>query len=242
MKTLPILVFLLTSLCFTQPALARYNQFAPVFRYTDIGNAQLTLEVGTLYTDGRFVSNSEAIVSDVSTINFSPGIWPYLSGKVIATEALYQGFKSKINTKFRRSSKTYQIDGDPWVVMSIAGIKPPKPKISITTTTPVLTEGVDSSGQFPAAGEFVVSLDTPADKALTLQLKIAGSAKNTKDYKKIKATLKIPSGNLTAALPIQVIDDVRLEGTEFISLTISSGVGYQKGEAKNAVIQILDND
>jgi hypothetical protein len=73
---------------------------------------------------------------------------------------------------------------------------------------------------------------------------ITGSATNGLDYTNIittNAVVKIPPGNLSATISIQVIDDFAVESTESIIFTMANVVHATMGTSTHQ-ISILDND
>ncbi|MCA9194740.1 MAG: DNRLRE domain-containing protein, partial [Planctomycetales bacterium] len=75
----------------------------------------------------------------------------------------------------------------------------------------------------PIDGEFTVYISTPSDTDTVVELTITGSATNGADYKTISNFVTIPANQLSAKIPVQVIDDVINESaTEDVTLNIVS--------------------
>jgi len=95
-------------------------------------------------------------------------------------------------------------------------------------------------------GEFTVRLVSGklADKPITVQYEVGGSAQNAIDYDSIPAQVVIPAGSNGIKIPITVIDDTKPEGIENIALTINKITGYLAftGLNSSATVQIADND
>lgn len=233
-RTFTPLVLLI--LLLAEPAHALFKQFSPVYRYTDLGNGEVSMQVGTILLDGSFVAPSSSVA--IPSTEFAPGVLAAVNGKIVTAEVVYDGFKGVISRKFRRSAQTYAISGAPWVVISVSGAKPPKPTVTIAAT--------DSSASETALdpGEFKIMLDAPTSVDITVRFAIGGAAKRGRDYSSIKNTVKIPAGNTSGLVEIAALDDDRREPTETVKLTLQAGVGYKLGVAslRRASVDIADND
>ena len=234
MKIVRVVALLLTCLVAPQSALAVFNQIAPVFRYTDLNNGQVAMETGTLYLNGQFVPSSTSV--QISAAEFGPNVLLAVSGKVVTALVVYSGFKSIVSPKFRRSVETYSISGAPYVVMSVSGIKPPRPKVSIAAIVPESTEDGSPSG------EFMFTLDSPVAQDVTLRFGISGSARKNKDYQGFSGKLKIPAGNVSGVIEVIPIDDKNKEKTETVTATLIAAKSYRFGPSKRATVKINDND
>lgn len=109
-----------------------------------------------------------------------------------------------------------------------------KPVVTIATTSNG-TEG-SSNGLFTltTSKNFTVSRD--------INISITGTATNGTDYTTIISPVSFPAGQSSVQIPVQVINDVVVEPTETIIITIEEGTGYAIGASSSATMNILDND
>src|SRR3989344_1283684 len=99
-----------------------------------------------------------------------------------------------------------------------------------------------SAGEPSNPGAFNVTRSGVTTSALTVNYVISGSATNGVDYSTIANSVTIPIGSASATVTITPIDDVVYEGTEDVSLTISSNANYDIGSPSSATVTIADND
>ncbi|AOY79568.2 DUF4347 domain-containing protein [Moorena producens JHB] len=117
------------------------------------------------------------------------------------------------------------------------------PEVSIETAGDV-KEG-DSQ-----AGQFVVSLNTPAPEAgLTINYSISGTVTPTDDVQIPGADLAQQTGTITiapgesrAVLAITPVNDALIENNETVTVTLETGNNYNLSSNAEATITIIDND
>jgi hypothetical protein len=113
------------------------------------------------------------------------------------------------------------------------------PSLPIVTVTAVDPYG-DEAGAEPAA--FKVTRSGQATAQLTVNFTLSGSAVNGADYRTLQSFVTIPAGAAAKTIMVEPIGDVLSEGTERVTLTLSTGSGYAVGSSRTAEISIADND
>ena len=98
-----------------------------------------------------------------------------------------------------------------------------------------------------ATGTFTIDLGSPniTGVPIVVTYNITGTAVNGADYNTIAASVSIPNGQQTRTVSIAPIDDLILEGTETVILTLTdSSPDYDLGVAatQTATVNIADND
>jgi len=88
----------------------------------------------------------------------------------------------------------------------------------------------------------VVMRDTGFSTPLTVTYSLAGSAVNGADYKALSGTITIPAGWRGAYLVIAPIDDLYVEGTETVEVTLQPGTGYAVATSEPVTATIIDSD
>lgn len=90
--------------------------------------------------------------------------------------------------------------------------------------------------------KFRISRSTYWRSPLRVAFKLSGSAKNGRDYRKIKTSVVIPNGKWFVDIPIKAIDDRRKEKKEKVTLTLQRSSLYTIERAASATVTISDND
>jgi hypothetical protein len=78
--------------------------------------------------------------------------------------------------------------------------------------------------------------------AISVNIAMSGTATAGTDYQTVSTPVYFASGVMSVSITITPIDDLLMEGTETITLTIQSGTGYSVGAQRSATINLLDND
>lgn len=115
-------------------------------------------------------------------------------------------------------------------------------RVLLVTNTANGTEG-------GANGSFRITLPSgiTATENITVNYTVAGSAANGTDYTNLGGTVVIPAGQNGVDIPVTVTDDVIIENTETVLLTIVSGASanftFTPSAGNNtATVNITDND
>jgi len=108
-------------------------------------------------------------------------------------------------------------------------------------------DAAEPGGDPATEGEFTIRLASGKTAAQDIDVRytIAGSALNGTDYDTIPAAAVIPAGSGSVAIPVRVIDDIRPEGLETVSLAINNVSGalpFTFGTNSSATVNILDDD
>ncbi len=154
--------------------------------------------------------------------------------------------KQSPNSNFTRSAETYTINDIPYVIVSVKGsggsttgggtVTSGKPTVTLTA------DQANASEAGPTNGRFLIKFDAPRSKNLTVAYAISGTAKNGKDYTKIKSKVTIPAGQSSATVDIAPVDDLKVEKTEKVTLKLKKAGAYKLSASKSATVEISDND
>jgi hypothetical protein len=110
------------------------------------------------------------------------------------------------------------------------------PVVTLAATDPTASEqGLD-------AGALTLTRVGPTTSALTVNLKLSGTAVQGSDYQTIGASATIPAGSATVTIPVIPLDDPREETGEILIATLDSGTGYVVAAPANATVTIEDDD
>jgi hypothetical protein len=71
---------------------------------------------------------------------------------------------------------------------------------------------------------------------------MAGTASNGADYSTIAGSVTFAAGSSSVVVPLTVIDDLLVEGSETATLRLIAASGYRLGADSSATVTILDND
>ncbi len=122
------------------------------------------------------------------------------------------------------------------VVTIIDDDSPVKPVVTVTTTTPVISEGGMDQGQLV----FTRNGSTTGD--LYVNYSVSGTATAGADYVALPGVALIPDGQSGTTVPLTVLDDKVLEPDETVIATISANAAYTVGSRSAATMTILDDD
>ena len=105
------------------------------------------------------------------------------------------------------------------------------------------TTQADETG--PVDGLFTVSITSPSSTDTVVAYTVGGSSDNS-DHGLVNGTVTIRAGETTARIDVPVIDDSLIEGTETVSVQLTSitfgDPEISIGSADVAIIHITDND
>jgi hypothetical protein len=109
------------------------------------------------------------------------------------------------------------------------------PVVTVSATTPNAAEG-------GASGVFTISRTGSTASALAVNFTVSGSATASSDYQSLAASTTIPAGATSKTLSVTPIDDMTIESSETVLLTLANGVDYTAGSQNSATVTIADND
>ncbi len=113
---------------------------------------------------------------------------------------------------------------------------PAVPAVSIAATT--------QAAEPSSNGLFTVSLSQAATTSTVVAYSVAGTATAGSDYTALSGTVTIPANQLSATIPVSVLDDQTAEGAESVIVTLTGTTGSNAvlGGTKTATVVISDNE
>jgi large repetitive protein len=201
------------------------NDFAHVSNVVEVtrsGNTSLTTSVDVIVT-GTTASPGSDFTTGPVTISFAAGetsqtvpieILGDLTVELDETIALsFAGFSGTGTSGTNHGTASLTIINDDSSVVSISAS--------------------DSVASEPGNdGQFLVTLDNPSDSPTDISYLVTGSAENGVDYQTLSGTTTIPAEQLAATIDLSVVDDLLLEGSENVTLTLAA---VSSGHASIAV-------
>ncbi|MCI0635539.1 MAG: hypothetical protein L0206_16740, partial [Actinobacteria bacterium] len=125
------------------------------------------------------------------------------------------------------------------------GAQPSSPDVvAVTAEVPIVSvDATDGAAAEPGGdpGIFTITRTGAFDAPLVVDYKIAGSATNGTDYATLGASVAFTSGQTTAMVTVDPIDDPLVEGDETVVLTLLDGTAYDLGAPTAATVTIADN-
>jgi hypothetical protein len=109
-----------------------------------------------------------------------------------------------------------------------------KPLISIVATN----DGTEGGSN----GLFTLTTSRQFTVVRTINLVITGTATNGTDYTTINTAVNFPAYQNTVTVPVTITNDLLVEPTETVTITLAAGTGYAVGTPDNATVNIFDND
>ena len=113
-----------------------------------------------------------------------------------------------------------------------------------TAGTPVVTIAASGtpSETGPVGGTFTLTATPAPASNIVVNVTWGGTATNPADYTSATTTTVTIGTSGTATVTFSVVDDTATEGTETVTLTVASGVGYTVGATSTASRNITDNE
>ncbi len=150
-------------------------------------------------------------------------------------DALVEGGETVILAPSANSA--YNVDAPSNAAVTIAdNDTPPPPTVTIEANLS------DASETGPTAGQFTVTRTGATASPLTVNYRISGTAINGTDYSTISTSVTIPASSATATITVTPIDDVLVEATETVILTLRTNTAYTMGTPGKAMMTITDSD
>ena len=153
------------------------------------------------------------------------------------------------------------LENDETVIVMLAGITAGEAEITIDSsadsdvvtitdedTATVSITANDASASEPSDnGQFRVSMTQASDKAVTVNYMVTGTADGGGDYVTLAGSVTIAAGELSTTIDVSVIDDVVLEDSETVIVTLTgtsdTDVSIDSGAGANtATVTISDED
>lgn len=114
---------------------------------------------------------------------------------------------------------------------------------AIATIQPIINAEETSVGAFGNAGGFLVSLSNPVDVPVTVNFSVGGTASNGIDYAAVSPSVVIPTGQTTAVVVVNPVNELLVEGNESVILALTStSQPSVTWSATPATISVIDND
>lgn len=111
----------------------------------------------------------------------------------------------------------------------------------------IISAGDPDAAEPSDGGQFTIHIASgkPVTADVMLDLTVTGTATGGTDYTSIPLSVTIPTGSSNVTLPVSVIDDDRVEGTETVIVTLTkltSAARYDIGMQKTDTVKIADED
>ena len=118
---------------------------------------------------------------------------------------------------------------------------PTIPGVDISASTPQLESDnlATESGSDSAAFTFTRTGSIAGE--LAVGYSISGTATEGTDYEDLSGIITIPAGQTIAVLPFRIIDDIEVENSETVTLTLLTSAAYTGG-GDSTTITIVDDD
>ncbi len=150
------------------------------------------------------------------------------------------------------------LEGSETIILTLIAVDNASTSISAATSTDTATiiddefdfedvsiSSISNASEPALPGYFLLTLSTTSTTTMDVGYSISGSAVNGTDYSTISGTTTIGVGTTTRVITISPIDDVLVEGSESLTLTITGtnyGVFIASSTASSSSILVLDDD
>lgn len=106
--------------------------------------------------------------------------------------------------------------------------------VSVATTTNAAEPSTD--------GVFTVTLTSASASDVVVTYTVGGTATSGSDYTALSGTVTVLAGQLSAQIPVDVLDDPDVEGVETVTVTLQSATAPYTIAAANASLNITSED
>lgn len=113
----------------------------------------------------------------------------------------------------------------------------PAPKALVS----VSAVDTDASENGSAPGVFRLARSGDASSSLTVLFSVMGTATNGVDYETLPTSVMFPEDHATVDVTVTPKTDSLVEGSEFATLTVMAGAGYELGSPVSATVNIADH-
>lgn len=113
---------------------------------------------------------------------------------------------------------------------------------AVPTVTLTVTDGSASEVPSTDMGKVQITRTGASSSALTVFYTISGTAKNGRDYQKLKGRATIKSGAASANVSVRPIDDTISEPDETVIFTLSPNASYALGSPNTGTVTIQSNE
>jgi gliding motility-associated-like protein len=189
-------------------------------------------------------NTGEATVSPAS-VTFTPANFNVAQTVVVTgtDDAIVDGLQNyTITVSVDDAASDDAFDGLPDQVVNATNADDDSYVATITATDNTAAENTPAN----STGSFTVDIGSPntTGNPITINFTISGTAVNGTDYTDIGASVTIADGDQTAEITITPTDDLLVEGTETVTVTLATGTGYDLGAVatRTGTVNIADND
>jgi hypothetical protein len=113
-------------------------------------------------------------------------------------------------------------------------VVPTPPVVGVVAPDPTAFIGTSS-------GAFTLIRYGPTNDALTVNVRLSGTASNGVDYVAIPSVIPIPAGSLATDVKVDPVDNPPTRGNKTVVLTIETNADYKIGQYHYAAVKIIDD-
>jgi RHS repeat-associated protein len=132
-------------------------------------------------------------------------------------------------------SGSYAITGIPSAVIDIGDDESLPGTVTVTATDAIASES-------PDAGVFTFTRTGATTASLNVDYTIGGTATGGSDYSLLSGTVTIPVGSASANVIVTPGNDLVVEPTETVIVTLKTSASYRSGSPVSATVSILDDE
>jgi hypothetical protein len=190
-----------------------------------------TVTVAYASSDGTAAAPGDYITA-TGILTFTPGVTQTALNVAIVNDALIEGDETFSLTLSNPTNATL---GAP-ASADITIVDDDQPQVQFSSATYTTDESAGTA-------LITVTLKQPAPDAVTVHYATGdGTAIAGSDYTPVSGTLTFTPGLTTATFGVPIINDIRFESIEMLSLTLSTPTNATLGAVAQATLSISDND
>lgn len=174
------------------------------------------------------------VAGPTGTLTFAAGVTSAVVTLTPVDDAAVESAETAIMTI--NTGTGYTVGATPAATVTIAD--------NDTVGTPVITVSTTTNAGEPATnGTFTLTASPLPASTITVNINLGGTATGGgTDYNASATTSVQITTSGSATVTITVVDDLLVEGTETVTITLAAGTGYTVGTPGNASMNITDDD
>jgi hypothetical protein len=231
------------TLTISDPVCSEAGPNPGAFRLSRTGSTASALNVRFFSVRGTATKNADYTVSP----DFAPTL-PFLNATIPAGQSFVDLVVTPVNDTTAEGPETISLELAPGSGYVIAGSQVTSLVIEDDDTSVPVVSILVTDGDASEAGDtaaFLISRTGSTANPLIVRYSIAGTAAANSDYTSLGTQITIPAGASSVPLVVTPINDLSVEGTETVIVSLTNDPAYivtRTAAQTNGTINILDDD
>lgn len=192
---------------------------------------------------GRFTENGydHVINSGFGSHIAGDQAWSGNSGGVLITRAVFpsSAIGKSVRLRWRNASDSAFSEDGWWIdTISITGMECCEGNLPVVSIS--VSDGVAREQDVSDKAELVITSNVAPAANLQVAYTVSGTATSGDDFQVLSGVAMIPAGQQMVVIPVVAVADALIEGSETVTLTLSTSASYAVDSNKSASVKIED--